>query len=640
LFENDHVPVNPSREPGIADLIEARLSRRAALKGLATLGVIGLFGCESPAPRRIARGDMPLTFTEIGRFLDQTTHVARGYDVQVLIRWGDPIRRSGPAFRPGAQLPDEQEQQFGMNNDFIAFMPLPHGSGLPHRGLLCVNHEYTTPHLMWAGMSGKNFAATMNRERAEVEMAAHGHSVIEITKTDRVWHLVDDSRLNRRITARSTPMHIAGPAAGHARMRTLADPSGTRIIGTLSNCAGGVTPWGTVLTAEENFQSYFTGYAARGPEAAARNRYGVSGRSVYTWGLYFERFNLDREPNEPNRFGWVVEIDPYDPESTPVKRTALGRFNHECATTAVSHDGRIAVYSGDDRRMEYVYKFVTRDRYDPTHPKANRDLLDAGTLYVARFEANGRMRWLPLVFGEGPLTSANGFNSQADVAIETRRAADLLGATPMDRPEDVETNPVTGTVYVVLTNNVRRSPDDVNIANPRGPNRYGHVIEIVPPLADGAPDHAATECAWGFFLLGGDPARPEHGARYPGSVTEDGWLCCPDNLAFDPVGRIWITTDGQGDAVGFADSVYAAETMGPRRGATRCFFSAPRGAEICGPEFTPDGKTLFLAIQHPGEERGSTYNEPSTRWPDFKEGVPPRSSVIAVTKSNGGDIGT
>ena len=640
LFEEDDIAVNPSREPGIAELIEARISRRTALKGLAAIGAVGLFGCESLAPRRAASGDTPLTFTEIGRFLDETTHVAPGYDVQVLIRWGDPIRRSGPAFRPGAQWPDDQEQQFGTENDFLAFMPLPRGSNSPTHGLLCVNHENHRAHLVWPGMTAKDYASKMTREHCEIQMAAQGHTIVEIARSGNKWALVDDSPFNRRISARSTQMRIAGPAAGHARMQTSADPAGLRIVGTFNNCAGGVTPWGTVLTAEENFNFYFAGDATKGSEAAARKRYGITGRGRYTWGRYFERFNLDREPNEPNRFGWVVEIDPYDPKSMPVKRTALGRCKHECATTALSHDGRVAVYSGDDERMAYVYKFVTRGKYDPARPEANRDLLDEGTLYVARFEANGRMRWLPLVFGEGPLTAANGFASQADVAIETRRAADLLGATPMDRPEDVEAHPATGRIYVVLTYNEQRKPEQVNVANPRGPNRYGHIIEIVPPLANGAPDHAATECAWGFFLLGGDPAKPEHGSRYQAPVTANGWVAAPDNVAFDPHGRIWISTDGQDDAAGFADSVYAAETAGPRRGATRCFFAAPRGAEICGPEFTPDGKTLFLAIQHPADESDSTYDKPSTRWPDFTEGVPPRSSVVAITKGDGGEIGS
>jgi len=635
----DDIGVNLSREPTIADLIEARMSRRTALKGLAAVGVCGLFGCAATAPRTTG-SDAPLTFTENGRFLDETHHVAPGYNVQLLIRWGDPLHKSGPPFRPGAQTAAEQEVQFGMDNDFIAFMPLPRGSRNAERGLLCVNHERNTPHLAWPGMTPADYAAKMTREQMEVEMASQGHTVIEIARSSAAWRVVEDSPYNRRINARSTAMRIAGPATGHARMRTSADPAGARIIGTLNNCAGGVTPWGTVLTAEENLQNYFIGNAARGPEAAAWKRYGINGRGRYVWGRHFARFNLDQEPHEPNRFGWVVEIDPYDPKSMPVKRTALGRCKHECATTAVSHDGRVAVYSGDDERMEYVYKFVTRRPYDAGNPAANRDALDDGTLFVAKFEADGKMRWLPLVFGQGPLNAANGFMNQGDVVLEVRRAADLLGATPMDRPEDVEAHPTTGHVYVVLTFNERRKPDQVNAANTRGPNKWGHIIEIVPPLVNGRPDHAATECRWEFFLMGGDPANPEHGARYQGTVTHNGWLVAPDNVAFDPGGRLWISTDGQDDWAGFADSVYAAETSGPRRGITRNFFSAPRGAEICGPEFTPDGRTLFLAIQHPADEKGSTFDKPSTRWPDFKDGVPPRPSVIAVTKADGGEIGS
>lgn len=635
----DDIGVNLSREPAIADLIALRMSRRTVLKGLMAAGAYGLFGCAGTGPRA-ADGVAPLAFTESGRFLDETHHVAPGYDVQVLIRWGDPIHKSAPQFKPGAQTAADQEVQFGMDNDFIAFMPLPRGSKNAERGLLCVNHERNTPHLSWPGMTAADYRSKMTREQMEVEMASQGHTVVEIARSAGSWRVVADSPYNRRINARSTAMRVAGPAAGHARMRTSADPAGTRIIGTLNNCAGGVTPWGTVLTAEENLQNYFTGDAAKGTEAAAWKRYGINGRGRYLWGRHFARFNLDQEPHEPNRFGWVVEIDPYDPKSNPVKRTALGRCKHECATTAVSHDGRVAVYSGDDERMEYVYKFVTRRPHDARNPQASRELLDDGTLFVAKFEADGTMRWLPLVFGQGPLTAANGFTSQGDVVLEVRRAADLLGATPMDRPEDVEANPTTGHVYVVLTFNERRKPDQVNAANTRGPNKWGHIIEIVPPTVNGRPDHAATECRWEFFLMGGDPANPEHGARYHGAVTSNGWLVAPDNVAFDPRGRVWISTDGQDDWAGFADSVYAAETTGPRRGITRNFFSAPRGAEICGPEFTPDGKTLFLAIQHPADEKGSTFDRPSTRWPDFKDGVPPRPSVVAVTKADGGEIGS
>lgn len=623
-----------------------RLSRRAALKGMAAAGAYGLVGCATPAT---ASADAPLAFTESGRFLDETHHVAPGYNVRTLIRWGDPLHADAPTFNPLQQTAAAQERQFGANNDYIAFMPLPRGSSNSTRGLLCVNHEYTLAPLMWPGYTPEGYAKNITREQCETELAAQGHSIVEIENRAGTWTIKRDSPYNRRISALSTAMRIAGPAAGHPRMKTQADPAGREIIGTFSNCAGGTTPWGTVLTAEENFYYGFRGDASKGPEAAAWNRLGINGRGRNEWARHIDRFNLDKEPNEANRFGWVVEIDPYNPKSMPVKRTALGRCNHECANTTVSHDGRVAVYSGDDKRMEYVYKFVTRDTFNAQKPEANRDLLDDGTLYVARFEtagADGRVRWLPLVFGQGPLTRANGFGNQGDVMIDVRRAADLLGATPMDRPEDVEVNPLTGHVYVVLTYNENRKPEQIDAANPRGPNKFGHIIEIVPPMVNGKADHTATECAWEFFITGGDPKNPEHGASYGshGSgnplVSPNGWIVAPDNVAFDPKGRIWISTDGQDDWAGFADSLYAAQTTGPLRGVTRCLFSVPRGAECTGPAFTPDGKTLFVSVQHPADEKGSTFDKPSTRWPDFKPDMPPRPAVVTITKADGGEIGS
>jgi uncharacterized protein len=495
------------KAPAIAEIIEVRLSRRAALKGIGAGSVFGLFGCSTTgtAPSGSGEGSAPLTFAEVGRSTDATHHVADGYTAQVLIRQGDPIRRGGPQYRPGRQTGAEQEQQFGTDNDFIAYLPLPRGSSASTRGLLGVNHENHRPLLCFPGVKNP---ADLTREQCEVQMAAQGHSILEIEKRGNAWSVVEDSPSNRRISA-STEIRIAGPAAGHPRMRTPSDPSGTRVLGTFNNCAGGTTPWGTILTAEENTQFYFGGNAAKGPEAAARRRYNLTGRNLRyaAWSRYFDRFDMDKEPNEPNRFGWIVEIDPYDPKSAPVKRTALGRAAHECATHALSHDGRIAIYSGDDTRMEYVYKFVTQDRYDASRPEANRELLERGTLYVARFEADGKMRWLPLVHGEGPLTAANGFASQADVVIEARRAGDLLGATPMDRPEDVEAHPLTGRIYVVLTYNEQRKPDQLNPANPRPNNRFGHIIEIVPPLVNGKPDHSATVCDWGNRLARGARQR-------------------------------------------------------------------------------------------------------------------------------------
>jgi secreted PhoX family phosphatase len=456
------------------------------------------------------------------------------------------------------------------------------------------------------------------------------------------WQVVVDSPLNRRLSTRSTAIGISGPAAGHQRLKTEADPTGTKVIGVLNPCSGGVTPWGTVLIAEENVHQYFAGDPAGTAEAVNYMRLGLKGEPEYGWGRLFERFDIDKELNEPNRFGWVVELDPYDPSSLPIKRTALGRFKHEAATCVLNPDGRVVVYSGDDERFEYVYKFVSAGRFDPADRAANLGLLDKGTLHVGRFDADGGLDWLPLVHGEGPLTGTNGFNSQADVVIEARRAADLLGATRMDRPEDVETNPITGRVYLILTNNTKREAGQVDAANPRGPNTFGHIIELTPPGGEGsAADHAATRFGWDIFIKCGDPKNPEHGANYHPLVTANGWPAAPDNCAFDKAGNIWIASDGAAKAAGFADGLWVAPVAGSERALTKLFFTTPMGAELCGPSFTPDNQALFLAIQHPGEaENEMSYEMPLTRWPDFKDGVPPRPSIVVITRTGGGVIGT
>jgi secreted PhoX family phosphatase len=628
---------NPTGAAPVSAVIEERLSRRDLLKGATALGAVSLMGGSLTAC--VAMRDQTIGFTEIKHALVEGHEVAPGYSTQVVIRWGDPMFPDAPVWDPNRQTAAAQVRQYGMDNDFLAFMPLPYGSQNSEHGILCSNHERTPGVLMFPGLTPEN-VRQLTREQVEVQMASQGHDFIEIKRTGGRWQTVTDSRYNRRFTPWNADFRIGGPAAGHARMRTGADPAGMTVRGTLNNCAGGKTPWGTVLSGEENLQSYFTGDASKGAEANAWKRYGINGRGSYVWGRYHDRFNLDKEPNETNRFGWVVEMDPYDPTSIPVKRTAIGRCKHEGATTAVSHDGRVAVYTGDDERMEYAYKFVTTGRFDPNNRAANRDLLDDGILYAAKFNADGTMNWLPLVHGQGGLTAANGFHSQADVVIEARRAADVVGATPMDRPEDIEPHPVTGNIFVCLTYNERRTAQQVNPANPRDNNRYGHIIEIMPPVVNDKPDHTATTCRWDFFLQAGDPNKPEHRAKYGAGVSENGWLACPDNVAFDPAGRVWIVTDGQDDAIGFSDSIYAAETSGPRRGATKLFFNAPRGSEVCGPEFTPDGRTLFVAIQHPAEEKDSTFDRPSTRWPDFRPDMPPRPAVLAITKNNGGEIGS
>lgn len=647
LPEIEDIGSNPAPHHPIGELIEARLTRRAALRGLAGAGAAAAFSEAlvneaSAQPLAIPRAGGPstLTFQELRQGLSQTHQVADGYEVQMVIRWGDPVLEGAPPHDPRNLTAEGQAKQFGYNCDYLDYWPLPAGSSSSDHGLLCVNHEYTNTNLMFAGLGeGRAARGRTTKEQSAVEIAAHGMTVVEIRKEGGTWRSVPGGRFNRRITM-ETPMRISGPAAGHPRMRTGADPTGMQVLGTLNNCAGGNTPWGTVITAEENFNNYFGGAAAEtGAEAANYRRYGVQRNATWAWGRFFDRFNLDKEPNEPNRFGWIVEFDPYDPTSVPVKRTALGRFKHEGATHAISHDGRVAFYSGDDERFDYLYKFVTARPWNPIDRAANRDLLDDGTLYVAKFEERGVMRWLPLVFGQGPLTEANGFRSQADVLIETRRAADLLGATPMDRPEDVETNPVNGRVYVMLTNNSRRTAQQVGPANPRANNVHGHIVEVIPPGAGtDRVDHTAVEARWEVFLLAGKPGV-DAGARYHRATSNDGWLSCPDNVAFDSKGRIWISTDGAPGSAGIADGIWAADTSGYGRALTRLFFQAPTGAEVCGPRFTPDDRTLFLAIQHPGEDPGSTFERPSTRWPDFKDGEPPRPSVVAVVKRDGGEIG-
>ncbi len=601
---------NASAEPSIGELIQRRLSRRDALRGLVGVGAAAALGHELLGSTALAQeaGPSSLTFKEVAHTLDKTHHIPEGYEAQVLIRWGDPVVAGAPPFDPANLTVAGQDKQFGYNCDFIGLHPLPLGSKAGDRFLMVVNHEYTNTNLMFAGIGqGRASRTKASKAQVEVEIAAHGGSVIEIAREGGVWNVVKNSKYARRLTG-MTAMEISGPAAGHDKLKTTADATGRKVLGMLNNCAGGETPWGTWLTGEENFNGYFGGDAEKMPDAKAYKRYGVTKATWYAWAQHIDRFNVEKEPNEPNRFGWIVEIDPYDPGAPPVKRTALGRFKHEGCHHALAKDGRVAVYMGDDERLDYVYKFVTSRAWNPTDRAANKNLLDEGTLYVARFADDGKIAWLPLVHGQGPLTAENGFASQADILIYTRQAADLLKATPMDRPEDVEVNPVSGRVYVMLTNNPTRKHEQVNGANPRASNTQGHVIEIVPK--DG--DQASTEGTWSIFIAAGKPGI-DAGARYHRATSENGWLSCPDNCAFDSKGRIWIATDGAPGAAGVADGLYGADTAGHGRALTRCFFQAPTGAEVCGPIFTPDDATLFLAIQHPGEDSGSTFEKPSTR---------------------------
>lgn len=632
---------NPLLAPSIGDVILARYSRRQTLRGLtamAALAALAPTGRAGGGAAWAATAAPVLNFREVAHGNSETHAVAEGYEAQTLIRWGDPLETGAAAFDPLAQTAEKQAKQWGYNNDYVGWMPLPGSTNAGH-GLLCVNFEYTDAHLMFPGLKDGQ-VDQVTREQCAVEMAAHGHGIVEIRRDEsNTWKVVADSRYNRRITTLTTECRLSGPAAGHERLKTNSDPNGFKVVGTLNNCAGGKTPWGTVLIAEENFNFYFGGDPEKTPEARNLKRLGFKPVPRHAWYRYFDRFDVEKDPREPNKFGWIVEVDPYDPASVPVKRTALGRFKHEGATTVVNKDGRVVAYSGDDERLDYIYRYVSDGRFDPAAGKANGELLDKGTLSVAKFHDDGRLTWLPLVQGEEPLTAENGFASQADVLIEARRAGDLLGATPMDRPEDVETNPATGIVYVALTYNEKREVAKVDAANPRGPNPHGHLLELIPPGEARERDHAATEYRWEIFLQAGDPRIPEHGARYGAGVTENGWLSAPDNVAFDRQGRIWIATDGM-PRFGLADGAYVAETQGPARAVTRQFYRTPLGAELCGPEFNTDDTAYFAAVQHPGDTKGSTFDAPSTRWPDFQAGVPPRPSLQVVVKRGGGIVGS
>ena len=618
-----------------AEVMQRNMSRRGLLKGGAAASAMLLAAPALSAKSASAQTtavEPTLDFQPIGLSTEDRTIVSAGHNVDVLLKWGDPITANTPAFDAANQTAEAQSQQFGYNCDFVGFLPLPLGSRSADSGLLVVNHEYTNPELMFAGYSADN----PTKQQADVELAAHGVSVVEIARNgSRKWGYNRSSRYNRRLTATSS-MAVSGPAAGHDWLKTSADPTGTNVSGTLNNCAAGRTPWGTVLTAEENFQQYF-GNLEKLPDGDVKKmhaRYGVETKATERkWERFYPRFDVVQEPNEPFRHGWVVEVDPYDPTMTPVKRTALGRFRHEAATVVITPARRVVLYTGDDARFEYVYKFVSARSYSTTDRKANMGLLDEGTLYVAKFNADGSGQWLPLIHGQGGLTADKGFKSQAEVLINTRGAADLLGATKMDRPEDIETNPVTGKVYVVLTNNTQRGTDNrpgTDPANPRKENKHGHIVE----LTEAGNDHTATTFNWGIFILCGDPKdETTYFAGYP--KVKVSTLSSPDNITFDNAGNLWISTDGQPGTLKMNDGLYAVPTEGPERGYVRQFFSGVPGGEVSGPEFTPDDTSLFIAVQHPGE--GGTLDKPLSLWPDGTN--IPRPSVVVVQSETGGRIG-
>ncbi len=621
------------------DVMAQHVSRRTFLKtaGISSaITIVGLTAEQVEAQSRQGAQASP-RFKRVASAAPTVDDISvpEGYFARTLIRWGEPIIAGAPDFNVWEQTPEAQAGQFGYNCDFVGFLPLPFGSSASNRGLLAVNHEYTNEELMFPGYDLAKPDPSKNQ--VDVAIQAHGMSIVEINRAaDGTWSVNRTSSFNRRLTG-TTPMTFSGPVMGHEWIKTSADPSGTNVLGTLNNCAAGKTPWGTVLTAEENFHQYFgnaKGLAKDDYRAAIHNRYGMpTGASERLWEKYHSRFDVTREPNEGFRHGWIVEVDPYEPNSVPVKRTALGRFRHEAATIAIAPSGQVVAYMGDDSRGEYVYKFVSKGIYNASDRKANMGLLDEGTLYVARFNGDSSGTWLPLVHGQGPLTEANGFMSQGDVMLKTRNAADALGATKMDRPEDVEMNPVNKKVYVVLTNNNTRGVDRgpaVDAVNPRANNRAGHIIEMI----ETSNNMAGLTFSWEIFILAGMPDDPStYFAGFDKSKVSP--IGAPDNIAFDLAGNAWVATDGAASAIKLNDGLFAIPTAGSERGNVQQFFSTVTGSEVCGPEFTPDNTTLFLAIQHPGE--GGTFEKPVSAWPD-RQGLP-RPSVITIQGFDGRVIG-
>lgn len=686
--EGDEPQVNFSKNPTFAAVLEARLGRRDLVKGsmgAAAMGFLGasLTGCLSSGSSSSSSGFATppaaapaalIGFSAIPASESDEIIVPEGYSYHVLGAWGEPILGSMPAFsvfNSGA----DQAEQIGSHHDGMHFFPIEGVSpdeGSSDDGLLVVNHEYVEPRFMHEASLGESLGSgTVRiydsedgrfRDSDEVlkEMNAHGISVYRIRKQiNNEWQIVQDMR-NRRITA-LTPIEIQGPVRGSSFVRTLYSADGTMTRGTLNNCAHGVTPWNTYMFSEENWAGYFFNGGDNPREHA---RYGVrtSGTGRYAWELaqsgedHYIRFDASIKAesatgdyrNEPNCFGWMVEVDPFDPTSVPKKRTALGRFAHEGVVFAPAIEGKpVVCYSGDDSQFQYIYKFVSRDNFFKS--TANGSLLDNGTLYVAKFNDDGTGEWLPLVFGQNGLTSANGFSSQADVLVNTRLAADTVGATPMDRPEWGAVDPNNGDVYFTLTNNSNRGRDGrepVDGVNPRPLNSHGQIVR----WAENNGEHAATGFEWELFLLAGDGGEFENpdfvGRDLNGDVlTEDAYLSSPDGLWIDKDSRVWIQTDiGEGSqnrnqfAIMGNNCQFAAN---PETGEIRRFLTGPVGQEITGCITTPDQRTMFINVQHPGATTTATEwanGQVRSTWPYGT--IPPRSATVVIWKDDGGIIGT
>jgi secreted PhoX family phosphatase len=643
-----HEAPNTSDNPYFGDVVREIVSRRNVLKAGAVLAVAGVGMGAVVAPVAAAPGKPGhghghghgLDFQPVAPNTLDAVVVPEGYEQDILIRWGDPVLPGAPAWSFDNQSAAAQATQFGFNNDFCGLVPLGRD-----RYLMVSNHEYTSESYMFHGWDPAN----PTRAQAEIAWAAHGLSVVVVERDRRGKLEVKlDRHYNRRITL-TTPFTVRGPAAGSPLLRTNADPAGRTVFGTMNNCSGGVTPWGTILSGEENINQYFANAdAVTDPVARARlARYGFPrGATDRKWERFDDRFDLAKEPNEANRFGWIVEIDPLSPHENPVKHTALGRFKHEGANVIVARDGRVVAYMGDDERFEYLYKFVSDGSFKPGSGRYarehNKKLLDSGTLYVAKFtgdspaaeidgsghlpsdgEFDGSGEWIPLARNDTSFVP--GFTAE-EVYVFTRQAADAVGATKMDRPEDVEPSLKNRRMYAALTNNSERGnpgkegPTEVN---PRVQNRHGHVLE----LEERRSDNTATTFSWQLFLVCGDPAA--EGTYFGGyDKSQVSPISCPDNVAFDSKGNLWISTDG--NALDFNDGLFAVPLEGRERGHVKQFLTVPAGAETCGPVIEDD--FVLVSVQHPGELDGASADNPASHWPDGGDSQP-RPSVVAVYRS-------
>ncbi len=673
-FDNGDEPIcNQSQNPYFGDIAANRYQRRQVLQGGIAAAVASFFAAPAVGiltrTAKAAQGSKLLGFTAVPVNEADSVLIPEGYNVSTVMEWGTPITGRYPDYKlenTGA----EQGMQVGMHHDGMHFFPIegedPY-EGSSDEGLMVINHEYVEPRFMHVAAIGQELNAgsypvnedgTRDPDQVLKEINAHGVSIAHIAKQeDGTWQVVRD-RLNRRITA-NTPMEIHGPVRGSDFVKTKYSNDGTMTRGMLNQCAHGVTPWNTYLTSEENWSGYFSNVdLEEGDERVPREhtRYGVRvGRaSRYGWELAangadeYVRFNvspngdspLEDYRNEPNGFGYMIEMDPFDPRSVPKKRTSMGRFAHEGAVFQPAVEGEpIVVYMGCDARFEYIYKYVSAQPY--FKETAGGHLLDNGTLYVARFDEDGRGEWLPLVFGQNGLNPENGFNSQADVIVNTRTAADFVGATKMDRPEWGAVDPNTNTVYFTLTNNTNRTEEEVDAANPRANNQFGQIIRW-----DETNGVAGKSFDWELFVLAGgiDDSEDLQG----NALTEDNIFAAPDGLWMDPDSRLWIQTDigesgqNKGDYAQFGNNQMLAAD--PETGEIRRFVAGPPGQEVTGVITTPDRRTMFINLQHPGANTSAedfAAGNLTSQWPDYDpDNYPyPRSATLVITRADGGIIG-